>query len=73
MSNAIINLYPEDIQVGDTIEHWAKDETLQRGEIIQVDRDEIREGYWLKVAGDFGPWGLFLPQDEEVIVEREDA
>jgi hypothetical protein len=73
MSNAIVNLYPEDIKVGDIIEHWSQDETLQRGEIIQVDRDEIRRGYWLKVAGQFGPWGLFVSEDEEIIVEREDA
>lgn len=67
--NALINLYPEDLTIGDVIEDYLPDDSKRRGEILNIDPEE--GGRWLRVGAGPNQWSVFVEEDEELIVERE--
>jgi hypothetical protein len=66
----LINLYPEDIELGDVIEDYLPDDSSRRGEVLNIEEDAARDGYWLRIGAAASQWSLFVERDEELIVER---
>lgn len=66
----LLNVYPEDIEIGDVIEDYLPDDSKRRGEVLNIEEDAAREGYWLRIGAAASQWSLFVPEDDELIVER---
>ena len=67
----LINVYPEDIIIGDVIEDYLPDDSKRRGEVLNI--EEADGGVWLRIGAGPVQWSVFADQDDELIVEREDA
>lgn len=70
MQNPIITTTDE-IKLGDIITEtpdWSDEP--REGEVIAIEEDYDRAGYWLRLGTAGDPWSLFVRSGDDILVER---